>query len=90
VRLSPDAPDPHTNLGTALAQAGRLPEAADEFETALRMDPNDALVQRNLGQALSGIPGRLPDALRHLEEADRLRPDPELKQAIAQLRAEQQ
>jgi protein O-mannosyl-transferase len=89
VRLSPDAPDPHTNLGTALAQAGRLPEAADEFETALRMDPNDALVQRNLGQALSGIPGRLPDALRHLEEADRLRPDPELKQAIAQLRAEQ-
>jgi tetratricopeptide (TPR) repeat protein len=89
-RLSPDAPDPHTNLGTALAQAGRLPEAADEFETALRMDPNDALVQRNLGQALSGIPGRLPDALRHLEEADRLRPDPELKQAIAQLRAEQQ
>jgi tetratricopeptide (TPR) repeat protein len=90
VRLSPDAPDPHTNLGTALAQAGRLPEAADEFETALRMDPNDALVQRNLGQALSGIPGRLPDALRHLEEADRLRPDPELKQAIAQLRAELQ
>jgi protein O-mannosyl-transferase len=89
VRLSPDAPDPHTNLGTALAQAGRLPEAADEFEAALRMDPNDALVQRNLGQALSGIPGRLPDALRHLEEADRLRPDPELEQAIAQLRAEQ-
>ena len=89
VRLSPDALNPHTNLGTALAQAGRLPEAADEFETALRMDPNDALVQSNLGQALSGIPGRLPDALRHLEEADRLRPDPELKQAIAQLRAEQ-
>ena len=90
VRLSPDAPDPHTNLGTALAQAGRLPEAADEFETALRMIPTIALVQRNLGQSLSGIPGRLPDALRHLEEADRLRPDPELKQAIAQLRAEQQ
>jgi protein O-mannosyl-transferase len=90
VRLSPDTPDPHTNLGAALASAGRLPEAAHEFEVALRMDPNDALVQRNLGQALSGIPGRLPDALRHLEEADRLRPDPELEQAIAQLRAEQQ
>ena len=90
MRLWPDAPDPHTNLGTALAQAGRLPEAAAEFEAALRMDPNDAVVQSNLGLALSGIPGRLPDALRHLEEADRLRPDPELEQAIAHLRAEQQ
>ncbi|MBB5061025.1 tetratricopeptide (TPR) repeat protein [Granulicella aggregans] len=90
VRLWPDSPDPHTNLGTALAQAGRIPEAADEFEAALRMDPNDALVQKNLGQALSGIPGRLPDALRHLEEADRLSPDPEVEQAIAQLRAAQQ
>jgi tetratricopeptide (TPR) repeat protein len=90
VRLWPDAPDPHTNLGTALAQAGRLPEAAAEFEAALRMNPNDAVVQSNLGLALSGIPGRLPDALRHLEEADRLRPAPELEQAIARLRAEQQ
>jgi protein O-mannosyl-transferase len=90
VRLSPDALKPHSDLGTALAQAGRLPEAAAEFEAALRMDPNDDIVQRNLGQALSGIPGRLPDALRHLEEAERLRPDPELEQAIAQLRAEQQ
>jgi protein O-mannosyl-transferase len=90
VRLWPDAPDPHSNLGTALAQAGRLPEAAAEFEAALRMDPNDAVVQSNLGLALSGIPGRLPDALRHLEEADRLRPDPQLEQAIAQLRAQQQ
>jgi len=90
VRLWPDAPDPHSNLGTALASAGRLPEAAAEFEAALRMDPNDAVVQSNLGLALSGIPGRLPDALRHLEEADRLRPDPELEQAIAHLRAEQQ
>jgi protein O-mannosyl-transferase len=90
VRLWPDAPDPHTNLGTTLASAGRLPEAAAEFEAALRMDPNDAVVQSNLGLALSGIPGRLPDALRHLEEADRLRPSPELEQAIAHLRAEQQ
>jgi hypothetical protein len=56
----------------------------------LRIDPNDAVVQNNLGLALSGIPGRLPDALRHLEEADRLSPDPEREQAIAHLRAEQQ
>jgi Flp pilus assembly protein TadD len=90
VRLAPDAPKPHISLGTALAYAGRLPEAAAEFESALRIDPNDAAVQSNLGLALSGIPGRLPDALRHLEEADRLRPDPELEQAIAHLRAEQQ
>ncbi|MGA7242993.1 MAG: tetratricopeptide repeat protein, partial [Terracidiphilus sp.] len=79
---------PHISLGTALAYAGHLPEAAAEFESALRIDPNDAVVQSNLGMALSGIPGRLPDALRHLEEADRLRPDPKLEQAIAHLRAE--
>jgi protein O-mannosyl-transferase len=90
VSLWPDAPKPHISLGTALAYAGRLPEAASEFESALRIDPNDAVVQSNLGLALSGIPGRLPDALRHLEEADRLRPDPELEQTIAHLRAEQQ
>ncbi len=87
-RLEPDASKPHISLGTALAYAGHLPEAAAEFESALRIDPNDAVVQSNLGMALSGIPGRLPDALRHLEEADRLRPDPELEQAIAHLRAE--
>ena len=88
VRLAPDAPKPHISLGTALAYTGHLPEAAAEFESALRIDPNDAAVQSNLGMALSGIPGRLPDALRHLEEAERLRPDPELEQAIANLRAE--
>jgi tetratricopeptide (TPR) repeat protein len=90
VRLAPDAPKAHSNLGTALAYAGRLPEAAAEFEAALRTGPNDALVQKNLGLALSRTPGRLPDALRHLEEAERLRPDPELEEAIAQLRSEQQ
>ena len=90
VSLAPDTPKPHISLGTALAFAGRLPEAAVEFESALRIDPNDSVVQSNLGLALSGIPGRLPDALRHLEEADRLRPDPELEQTIAHLRAEQQ
>ena len=88
MRLSPDAPKPYSQLGTALAYAGRLPEAAAEFESALRLDPNDAVVQSNLGPALSGIPGRLPDALRHLEEADRLSPDPERERAIAHLRAE--
>jgi protein O-mannosyl-transferase len=90
VRLAPDDPKAHSQLGTALAYAGHLPEAAAEFESALRIDPNDAIVQKNLGLALSGIPGRLPEALSHLEEAERLRPDPELEQAIAQLRSEQQ
>ena len=90
VRLAPDEPKAHSQLGTALAYAGRLPEAAAEFESALRIDPNDAIVQKNLGLALSGIPGHLPEALSHLEEAERLRPDPELEQAIAQLRSEQQ
>ena len=87
VRLDPDAPMPHNDLGNALLAAGRLREAVAELESAVLIDPSDADAQCNLGLALSRIPGRLPDALRHLEESDRLKPDRELEQAIAQLRA---
>ena len=50
VALNPDAPDAHNNRGIALAQAGRVQEAAGEFETALRLNPNHPNPRRNLDQ----------------------------------------
>jgi hypothetical protein len=36
---------------------------------------------------LSQVPGRLPEAISHLEAAQRIRPIPEVQQAIERLRA---
>lgn len=46
--------DKHTDLGSALARSGRLPEAIEEFQTALRLDPAYEEARRNLAEAQSG------------------------------------
>ena len=52
VRLKPDSPDYHDNLGLALAQMpGRLPDAIAEYQTALRIDPDFQAAHLNLGLA---------------------------------------
>jgi hypothetical protein len=51
-------------------------ESIARFEAAVRLRPDLADAQYNLGVALSGIPGRLPEAVHRLEEADHPRPDP--------------
>ena len=57
-------PDPHNNLGTALIDAGKLPEAIDELRAALALKPNDPVYLTNLGLALmnSGRPAEAVDA----------------------------
>ncbi len=66
----------HNNLGFELSKIpGRLPEAIDQFEAALRIDPRSAEAHENLGIALSKTRGRLPEAVTHLETALRLQPD---------------
>jgi len=42
----------------------------------------------NLGVALSQLPGRIPEAIAHLEAAERIQPDPEIRQMVQKLRAE--
>jgi protein O-mannosyl-transferase len=42
----------------------------------------------NLGLALSQLPGRIPDAIAHLEAAERIQPDPEVRQMVEKLIAE--
>lgn len=80
----------HNALGVVMVQAGRLPDAIDQFSTVVKLKPDSAVAQYNLGGALASVPGRIPEALQHLEEAERLRPAPQLEQMIAHLRAEQQ
>jgi tetratricopeptide (TPR) repeat protein len=62
------------NLGNALLDAGRLPEAIGQFELALRLDPNLAQAQLNYGVALTRM-GKTQEAVGHWEQALRIKPD---------------
>ena len=64
----------HTNLGIALAEAGRLPEAIAQYDASLALQPDDAATQLNLCTALTRS-GRAAEAVPHGEAAVRLEPD---------------
>ena len=65
----------HASRGIALLKAGDASGAIAELEAALRIDPNDADAQNNLGVALSSFPERQRESIAHFEAAVRLRPD---------------
>jgi tetratricopeptide (TPR) repeat protein len=70
VRLKPEDPDYHVNLGLALAQMpGRLMDAIAEYQTSLRSDPHLPAAHLNLGLALTSMPGRLQDAIAEYRQA---------------------
>jgi tetratricopeptide (TPR) repeat protein len=62
------------NLGNALAEEGRLPEAIGQFQQVLRIKPDDAEAHNNLGNALARE-GRLPEAIGQFQQALRIKPD---------------
>lgn len=64
----------HSNYGTALQEAGRSDEAADEFSAVLRLSPKSAKAHVNLA-ALSTEKGKLDDAKTHFEEALKIEPN---------------
>ena len=65
----------HNNLGSILfLTPGRLPEAVQEFEAAVRAKPDLAEGHDNLGNALAQTPGRLPEAITEYREALRINP----------------
>ncbi len=74
VRLNPDSPPAHTDLGSALAKSGRLPEAIAQFEDAIELAPDAPIPHNNLGSALTQA-GRVPEAISEFETALRLDPD---------------
>lgn len=63
----------HNLLASKYLQAGRIPEAQQQLEEAVRLDPRDAEAHSNLGTVLQAQ-GRLNDGMEHLRAAVRLKP----------------
>ena len=72
--ISYDALNRETNqIATALTDCGRFDEASDYFEKAQRLDPENALAQKNFGIALAGR-GRLDEAIAHFQKVLEINP----------------
>jgi Flp pilus assembly protein TadD len=78
-RVSPDNAYARKNLGAALMRRRDFKGALVEFDRGLELDPRDAELHANRGQALIKLGERLPDAERDLKTALDL--DPKLAQA---------
>jgi tetratricopeptide (TPR) repeat protein len=70
----PDHAAAHANLGLALAELGRWPEALASYDRALVLKPDHAVAWSNRGNALERL-GRAPAALASFDRALDLRPD---------------
>ena len=70
-----DSAEAHYSAGVELSHAGHITQAIAEFEAALRLRPDYAEAQNNLGVALTQIPQRAPEALAHFQAAVKLSPD---------------
>ena len=88
LRVRPNYPEAHNNLGILLARTpGRESEAIAHFQAAIQLDPKMAQAHRNLGLLLASVPGRAQDALAELQAAQALQPDPSVAQTIERLRS---
>jgi tetratricopeptide (TPR) repeat protein len=67
-------PTPYYHLGMICHSQGRLTEAVQSYETAVRLEPRFAAAHRELGLTLTML-DRPAEAEQHLAEAVRLDPD---------------
>jgi tetratricopeptide (TPR) repeat protein len=74
IRLKPDYPGAHYNLGVILNKQGRRKEEEAAYREALRLKPDYPGAHYNLGNALFGQ-GRYREAEAAFREASRLKPD---------------
>jgi cytochrome c-type biogenesis protein CcmH/NrfG len=68
VKRAPSDPEVHADLGVALAEARRFPEAAHAFRAAAALSPGRASVIRNLA-LVEGLSGEFQSATGHLRLA---------------------
>ena len=64
----------HYDLGATLRQQGKVQEAMEQYEQALRLDPDYAEAHNDLGSALMGQ-GKVQEAIGHYEQALQIKPD---------------
>ena len=74
VAKCPQNPRAHCNLGFALSQLGKTPEAIRQYEQALQIKLDYPEVHIDLGIALAQT-GNIEDAIAHFELALRIDPD---------------
>src|SRR6266704_441221 len=74
VAIDPRSPVGQYSRGLVLAQQGKLTEAMEHYQTALRLNPDYADAHNNVGAVLAEQ-GRLAEAIEHYREALRLKPD---------------
>jgi tetratricopeptide (TPR) repeat protein len=74
IRLKPDYPEAHHNLGNALKDEGKLGEAILEWREAIRLKPDFALPHCGLGSALLSQ-GKRDEAVAEFRAAIRIKPD---------------
>lgn len=73
VQHNPGAWLAYNNLGNIEFETGRLSEAIDHYQTALRVNPNAVEARNNLGMALR-LKGRPADAIGQFEDALKINP----------------
>jgi len=73
LQIKPDYADAHINLANLLGRAGRLPEAAEHFEEASRLEPGNPRAPYDYGLALAQA-GKWREAIDRYEEALRVQP----------------
>jgi tetratricopeptide (TPR) repeat protein len=64
----------HNNFGAALRKQGRLTDAIEHYDWALRLKPDYAAAHYNLGIALMRV-GQFSEAISHLQHALQQKPD---------------
>jgi tetratricopeptide (TPR) repeat protein len=83
LRGNPNSAVAHNNLGFALLNKGRLPEAAEQFEAAIKIKPDYAFAHNGLGNALF-LSGHAAEAIGHYQDALRIDPGyPEAHNGLA-------
>jgi protein O-mannosyl-transferase len=73
LRITPNLPITHRNLGDLFAQQGRFDEAAREYQKFLQITPDDPSVLNALGIAL-GQQGKLDEAIAYFTRAVTIEP----------------